>query len=78
MAVGLIPSCDEDISGFGIASLELSPYLNPEATEIAFELFYKLLLVKNVALQPDLQYIVGPSGVERDAFVFGLRYELAF
>jgi carbohydrate-selective porin OprB len=29
-----------------------------------------------VTIQPDLQYIASPGGQNRDAFVFGLRYEV--
>ena len=77
LGVGLIPCRDDDIAGIGIASLELSPELGPRGTEISIECFYKMMVTDNVIIQPDLQYIVRPSGVERDAFVFGLRYELA-
>lgn len=71
---GLIPGRDEDTTGLGLADAMFSRYLD-RPPEQAVELFHKIHCSKYVALEPDLQYIANPSGLYRDAFVFGLRFE---
>ncbi len=74
---GLFRNRDDDTTGVGVAHAIFSPQLgrNPET---AIELFHKIQFSEFIVLQPDLQYIVSPGGTERDAFVFGLRYEVVF
>ena len=71
---GLIDGRDFDSLGFGVARALLT--LGGTGKETAVELFYKVHLSDYAMLQPDLQYIADPSGLHRDAFVAGLRFEL--
>ncbi len=32
-------------------------------------------MLRYIMIQPDLQYVANPSGVEADALIFGLRFE---
>jgi porin len=75
---GLVPNRDDDVTGIGMASAIFSPYLADRTPETAIELFHKVQWSKFIVVEPDLQYIVSPGGTERDAFVFGLRYEVVF
>jgi len=72
---GLIDSRDDDILGFGIASANFSDRMAVPADKTAFELFYKIPLSPYFTIQPDMQVITNPSGVEADSFVVGLRFE---
>ena len=48
-------------------------------TETIFELTYKYQLNDNISLQPDLQYVINPSGgLVDDAFVGIMRFGIAF
>jgi porin len=73
---GLLRGRDDDVAGLGVAHLIFSDRLPDRTSETAVELFYKIQLSPWTVLQPDLQYIARPSGKERDAFAFGLRFEL--
>jgi len=44
--------------------------------ETVFEFFYKAELTPRISLQPDLQYIVTPSGIHRDALAVGVRFQV--
>lgn len=46
--------------------------------EKVIELFYKIKLTEFLYIQPDIQYIMKPSGSEKDAFAFGLRTCITF
>ena len=72
---GLICCRDDDVLGLGIASADFSSRLGVPTNETAFELFYKIPLSPYFMIQPDVQYIANPSGVEADALIFGLRFE---
>lgn len=78
---GLLPDRDDDTLGLGFSLVEFSN-IQTEQTgqtfENAVELFYKARVRKWLAIQPDMQYIARPSGIERDAIVFGLGFEAAF
>ena len=71
---GLLAGRDEDVAGFGVAWAELNK--GGTNQETAYELFYKARLTRNICVQPDLQYIVTPSGIHPDAIAVGLRFEL--
>lgn len=71
---GLFPLRDHDELGVGIAWTEL--FQGGTNQETAVELYYEVQLTPRLSLQPDLQYIATPSGIERDALVFGVRFEL--
>ena len=73
---GLLRGRDNDVIGLGAAHVRFTPRLPELSSETAFELFYRAQLSPHLALQPDLQYIARPFGQQRDAFVFGLRFEL--
>ena len=75
---GLVPSRDTDLLGAGVAHVIFSDALHGTGHETAIELYYKAILRPWVSLQPDLQYIVSPSGVERDSLLVGLRTEIVF
>jgi len=71
---GLFPCRDGDVLGAGYAWTEL--YQGGTNQEAVFELFYKAELTPRVSLQPDLQYIVTPSGIHRDALAVGVRFQV--
>ncbi|OHB80815.1 MAG: hypothetical protein A2W31_00270 [Planctomycetes bacterium RBG_16_64_10] len=67
--------------GVGFSLVEFSRDLRDltgQTSENALELFYKAWVWDWLALQPDLQYIARPNGMERDALVAGLRFEANF
>ena len=73
---GPLSGRDADLFGIGIANAGFSdPTLR---TEQAVEVFYKAQVNDWMVLQPDTQYIANPSGAGRDAWVVGLRTEMAF
>lgn len=71
---GLLPRRDSDALGAGLVSAEL--FQGGTNRETAMEIFYKAVITDRVSLQPDLQYIVTPSGLERDALVAGVRFQV--
>ncbi len=78
---GLLPGRDLDTLGCGFTLVEFSPavYVSTGQTaENAIELFYKAPVRDWLTIQPDLQYIVRPSGIEADALVVGLGFESVF
>jgi porin len=76
---GLLPGRDDDTCGIGSTLIDFAENLNVltgQTYENAVEAFYKYRLTPCSALQPDVQYIAKPYGLERDALVAGLRVEL--
>lgn len=73
---GLLPGRDQDTIGGGIAHAHL--HLGGTFSELAMEFFYKARLNNRFMIQPDLQYIVSPSGLYPDALVMGVRFEATF
>ena len=76
---GLLEGRDEDTCGGGFSLIEFSPDLRAttgQTSENAIEIFYKDRPRDWLAIVPDLQYIARPSGIERDALVVGLRFEI--
>jgi porin len=76
---GLLEGRDEDTCGGGFSLIEFSPDLRAttgQTSENAIEVFYKARLRDWLAIIPDLQYIARPYGLERDAMVVGLRFEI--
>jgi porin len=71
---GLIPQRDKDVLGAGISWAEL--FQGGTNRETVFEFFYKAQVTPQTSLQPNLQYIATPSGIERDALVVGLRFQV--
>lgn len=67
-----------DILGFACAHQKLS---KQNKSETSFELSYRYQLTKNIFLQPDIQYIVNPSGTTeklKNSFVCSLRFGIDF
>ncbi|MDA0660049.1 MAG: carbohydrate porin [Planctomycetota bacterium] len=78
---GLLPRRNEDTIGVGLSVIEFSPDLDNltgQTYENAIEVFYKARIKDGLNIQPDLQYIVRPSGTQRDALVVGIRFEANF
>lgn len=71
---GLIDGRDDDLVGVGYSRALLN--FGGTGKESVVELFYKAIFSDYMMLQPDLQYIASPSGIHRDAFVAGLRFEV--
>ena len=85
---GLFPGRDDDQLGFAVATARFgeeyrraqrslgSPW---DASEINLELSYRFPVADWLVLQPDVQYVVNPSGdpTLENALAFGLRFELA-
>ena len=72
--LGLIPTRDEDVLGFGVAQGILSEDLRLTKAdphrETALELYYNIKLLPWLTLSPDFQWILRPGGEHgRDAFV---------
>ncbi len=78
MYEGLISGRQRDRAGAGVTRVIFSDCLPEQSTETAIEVFYKAWLTDWLAVQPDFQYIARPSGIHRDAFVYGTRLELIF
>ena len=78
-ATGFSQGRDDDVMGIGIFQVQLSRDLQtPHRRETAIELFYKVQVFPQWSLKPDIQFIVNPGGNGDDAFVVGLRSEIAF
>lgn len=76
---GLLPNRDVDTLGIGFTVVEFSSALFPitgQTSENAIELFYKARLNDWLTIQPDMQYIARPSGIQRDSLVVGLQVEI--
>ncbi len=81
--LGLIPTRDEDVLGFGVAQSVLSKDLRLTKAdphrETALELYYNIKLLPWLTLSPDFQWILRPGGeTGRDAFVAGVRLQATF
>ncbi len=75
---GLLPNRNADTIGVGFSLVEYSPVqfgLTGATAENAIEFFYKARVRNWLTLEPDLQYIAKPSGLERDALVVGFVFE---
>ncbi len=79
---GLINSRHEDAMGLYVSYADLSDDSNAgfDKDEWALDLYYKLQLTHALYLQPELQYIINPSGDTsiNDALVVGLRAGITF
>jgi porin len=82
---GLVPARDNDVFGVAIAyghlsqnTLDSEGRSNP-GYEIVLEATYQIELVTWLSLQPDVQYVIHPSGTNiPDALVLGARTTLSF
>jgi porin len=82
---GLLPSRDQDILGLAIAYGHLSNNLpnsqgrSDRGYEMVFETTYEIELTPWLSLQPDVQYVIHPSGTNiPNALVLGARTTLSF
>jgi porin len=78
---GLIPTRDNDVLGIAVAygHLQDSDASSNPGYEIVFETTYQIDLHQWLSLQPDLQYVVHPSGTDiANALVLGVRATLSF
>ena len=87
--IGFVPNRITDVAGIAIARSGISRQFsegqrlqgNPGSTsETAIEATYKAQITPWWSIQPDIQYILNPSGVigSRNAFVLGLRTMITF
>jgi porin len=81
---GLIPTRDNDVLGVGFAYGHLNN--NPQGDgssnpgyEMVLETTYQIELTPWLSLQPDVQYVIHPSGTDiPNAFVLGARATVSF
>jgi len=52
--------------------------LENRTSEKVVELFYKIKLTEFLYIQPDIQYIIKPSGTDKNAFALGIRSCIVF
>lgn len=74
---GLIPKRDNDILGIGTAIAGFSDRLKAidgrYGQETVIETFYRIKLTPWMYIQPDVQYIMNPGGMQKNSFAFALR-----
>jgi porin len=86
---GFIPSRDKDVAGLGVArshvsqdfsAMEVAEHEPPLSAETVIEATYKIQVAPWWNIQPDMQYVVTPSGVvgSHNALVLGVRTYVAF
>jgi porin len=86
---GLVPTRKHDIASIGfaygkysttLANAERDSHSTVQGYECVFDFSYKVEITPWMFLQPDMQYIVNPSGGKNidDAFVVGTRFGLTF
>jgi hypothetical protein len=77
---GLIPGRDNDTAAFGLAYGKFSKYLGGQDYEMVLEWTYEVAIAPWLTLQPDLQYIIKPSGMSQiaNALVGGMQIAINF
>jgi len=81
---GLIPTRDADVSGIAFTSSSFSNKQRASTgfkrAETSIEGTYQIKISDNISLQPDIQYVMCPSGdpAIKNASVFSLRTEISF
>jgi porin len=77
---GLIPGRDNDTAAFGLDYGKFSQYLSGQHDEMVLEWTYEVAITPCLTLQPDLQYIIKPSGMSQiaNALVGGLQIAINF
>jgi len=76
---GIFSRKGKDILGLAVANLGL--HRTSHKHETTLELYYKYQLTENIAIQPDIQYIINPSGTDEklsNALVGILRLHIDF
>jgi len=78
---GLIPACDDDVLGFGVAQGRLSQAAGFTAShETAMELYYNGQITPWLSITPSVQYVLNPGGIQDvdDTVVVGMRLQMSF
>ena len=78
---GITEKRKEDSIGIAFAWHQFSRFLHRtenSTAEKVIELFYKIKLTEFLYIQPDIQYIIKPSGTDKNALVFGVRSCITF
>jgi porin len=76
---GIFSTEGRDVMGLAVATLDM--LRSRHSRETALELHYKYQLNDNIAIQPDIQYIIDPSGTAAklpDALIGILRIHIGF
>jgi porin len=81
--LGLFENRPDDVLGFGVfcSRFDKDFRINDAlfyASETAYELFYKVNVTENLAVQPVFQYIVHPGGVYRNSIAPGFVFQMTF
>ena len=83
--LGLVPTRDADVLGFGVAQSILSSQYRHNVNSLAdretvYELYYAIKVTPWLTVSPDLQVITNPGGNKdaRDALMGGLRLKIVF
>jgi porin len=77
---GIIPGRDNDTAAFGLAYGKFSKYLRGQHYEMVLEWTYEVAIAPWLTLQPDMQYIIKPSGLSHivNALVGGMQIAINF
>ncbi len=78
---GITEKRKEDSIGIGFSLHQFNRQLHKiehKTAEKVIELFYKIKITEFLYIQPDIQYIIRPSGNEKNAFAIGLRTCITF
>jgi porin len=89
VGTGYIPGRPKDEMGIAVAAAQNGSHyiaaqnqlgLAVRPSEVTIELTYLTQLNKQLAIQPDLQYVINPNTTPtiRNALMFQLRFEVAF
>jgi porin len=80
--LGFFENRPDDVLGFGIFSASFDRSIRKTdllyATETTYEIHYHIHLNKNVVVQPTLQYVVHPNGINPNALVSGFMFQITF
>lgn len=77
---GLFPGRDNDITAFGLTYGKFSDDLSGQDFEMVLEWTYEIAITPWLNVQPDIQYIIKPSGTSTipDALVLGAEIAINF
>lgn len=77
---GLFPGRDSDVTAFGLAYGKFSGDLSGQDFEMVLEWTHKFVITPWLSVQPDLQYIIKPSGTSTipDTLVLGAEIAINF
>lgn len=83
---GPIPKRDNDLAGIAVGCGNFASRLNNIAydlggrtgSETVLEAFYRVFITKWLYLQPDVQFIMNPSGIYNNSVAIGLRSVITF